>query len=88
MDTIKKSDISEHGPDDIDTGRAREKVFATTKVNVAFPFSQVKVQEPSEHLIALTALVQDIAGQLAEIAPSPDAERLKRRAQALARQLD
>ena len=55
MDTIEKSGISEHGPDDIDTSRAREKVFATTKVNVAFPFSQVKIQEPSEHLIALTA---------------------------------
>ncbi len=47
----------------------------TTRVNVAFPFSQIKIQEPSEDLVALATLVRDIAELLPDIAPGPKARR-------------
>ena len=59
----------------------------TTRVNVAFPFSQLKVQEPSEDLAALAALVRDIADLLAVGAPGSPAQELARRAQVLASRL-
>lgn len=68
-------------------GKAPEKVTSTTNVNVALPFSQVKIHEPSEHLIALTALVEELAGILAQIAPSPEADHLHSRAEELAAKL-
>jgi hypothetical protein len=61
--------------------------FVATKVNVAFPFSSIKVQEPSEELIALAALVRDLAEIVAEVAPDSDAHELGRRARALAARL-
>jgi hypothetical protein len=59
----------------------------TTKVNVAFPFSQIKVQEPSEELVELAALVSEIADLIADIAPESKAPELAKRAQALASRL-
>jgi len=59
----------------------------TTRVNVAFPFSQLKVQEPSEDLAALAAFVRDIADLLAVGAPGSPAQELARRAQVLASRL-
>lgn len=44
-----------------------ERVTSTTKVNVAFPFSEIKIQEPGDHLIALTGLVEE----LARLVPTP-----------------
>lgn len=63
--------------------RAPEKVMSATRVNVAFPFSSVKIHEPSEHLIALTALVRDMSLLLGDLAPGPDVERLSERAEEL-----
>ncbi|HUK73261.1 MAG TPA: hypothetical protein VLW50_31685 [Streptosporangiaceae bacterium] len=74
-------------PDGKATGNESEKVTTSTKVNVAFPLSQIKIQEPSSHLVALTALVDDLAGLLAETAPGPKAESLRRRAHDLASSL-
>ncbi|HTD50207.1 MAG TPA: hypothetical protein VK771_06390 [Acidimicrobiia bacterium] len=59
----------------------------TTRVNVAFPFSQIKIQEPSEDLAALAALVREVAELLADVAPGPKAQTLKKRAQVLAARL-
>lgn len=59
----------------------------TTKVNVAFPFSQIKVQEPSEELTALAALVCELADLVADIAPDSKAPELAKRAQVLATRL-
>jgi hypothetical protein len=53
-------------------------------VNVALPFSQFKIQEPSDHLLALTALVEDLADLVADAVPGPEAEALRRRAHELA----
>ena len=59
----------------------------TTRVNVAFPFSQIKVQEPSEDLAALAVLVHDLANLVADLAPGSKARKLAARAQALATRL-
>jgi hypothetical protein len=40
----------------------------------------VKIEEPSENLVALTRLVQELAQLLAESAPSTRADELLRRA--------
>ena len=47
----------------------------TTRVNVAFPFSQIKIQEPTEDLVALATLVRDIAELLPEVVPGAKAPR-------------
>jgi hypothetical protein len=66
---------------------APEKIVPTTKVNVAFPFSQIKIQEPSRDLAALAALLADLAGLVAEAAPGPKAQALELRARELAGKL-
>ena len=74
-----KSDASKAKPENGD--------FVTTRVNVAFPFSQIKVEAPSEELTALAALVRELADVLAEVAPASKAQELAERAQALATRL-
>jgi hypothetical protein len=65
-----------------------EKVKATTHVNVALPFSKLEVHEPSEHLLALAALVRDIARWLAHATtPVPEADELVNRAEELVAKL-
>jgi hypothetical protein len=54
----------------------------TTRVNVAFPFSQIRIQEPSEDLAALAALLRDLADLVAE---SPPERRLRTCRRALVR---
>ena len=74
-----KSDTSKAKPENGD--------FVTTRVNVAFPFSQIKVEAPSEELTALAALVHELADVLAEVAPGSKAQELAERAQALTNRL-
>jgi len=62
---------------------APEKVTSTTHVNVALPFAKLEVHEPSEHLVALTNLVQDLVALYARTTPGPEAEALALRADAL-----
>jgi hypothetical protein len=59
------------------------RVDSSTRVNVALPFSTLKIQEPSGPLIELTALVADLADLMATAAPGPQAEDLRRRARDL-----
>ena len=59
----------------------------TTRVNVAFPFSQIRVQQPSEDVAELAALVGELADLLADVAPGSKAQELGVRAQALATRL-
>jgi hypothetical protein len=59
----------------------------TTRVNVAFPFSQIRVQEPSADLTELAALVRDLAAAVADIAPGPKTKELGKRAEVLAARL-
>lgn len=73
-----------HHPDDQVSRRAPPRVGSSTHVNVALPFPQFKIQEPSDHLRALTALVEDLVGLVADAMPGPPAEELRRRAHELA----
>ena len=59
----------------------------TTRVNVAFPFSQIRVEQPSEDLAALAALVRELADLVADVVPGSKATKLATRAQALATRL-
>ena len=73
-----------HHPDDGLSKRAPARVDSSTRVNVALPFSQFKIQEPSDHLLALTALVEELASLVAEKMPGLEAEALRHRAHELA----
>jgi hypothetical protein len=85
--TMNTADNSQR-PDDHVSRRAPVQVDSGTRVNVALPFSQFKIiQEPSGHLLALTALVEDLADLLAGAVPGPQAEVLRRRAHELASQV-
>ena len=78
----------ENAPDKVAPHRAApEKIVPTTKVNVAFPFSQIKIQEPSHDLSALAALVAELAELVAEATPGPKAKALQLRARELASKL-
>ncbi len=59
----------------------------TTRVNVAFPFSQIKVQEPSEDLAELARLVRALADQLVAVDPGPKTQELAAQAHAVAARL-
>jgi hypothetical protein len=59
----------------------------SSRVNVAFPFSQIKLQEPSKELAELAALVFDLVGTMAEWIPEDQLEELRTRAQALVESL-
>ena len=53
------------------------------QLNIAFPFSQIKLEEPSKELAELAALVFDLVGTMAEWVPEDRLEDLRARAQAL-----
>ena len=62
---------------------APEVVAPSTRVNVAFPFSQIRLEEPSRELAQLAALVFDLVGTMAEWVPEDRLEELSARARAL-----
>ena len=53
------------------------------RLNIAFPFSQIKLEEPSKELAELAALVFDLVGAMAEWVPEDRLEELRVRAQVL-----
>jgi hypothetical protein len=55
----------------------------SSRVNIAFPFSQIKLEEPSKELAELAALVFDLVGAMAEWVPEDRLEDLRSRAQVL-----
>jgi hypothetical protein len=71
-------------PDERLSRRVPARVNSSTRLNVALPFSQFKIQEPSDHLAALTALVEELADLVADAAPGPQADAVRRRAHELA----
>jgi len=64
-----------------------ELVAPSSRVNVAFPFSQIKLQEPSQELADLAALVFDLVVTLTEWVPEDQLEELRMRALALRERL-
>ncbi len=55
----------------------------SSRVNVAFPFSQIKLHEPSKELAELAALVLDLVTAMSEWLPEDRLDELRTRAQAL-----
>jgi len=58
-------------------------VAPSNRVNVALPFSQIKLDEPSRELAELAALVFDLVGTMAEWVPEDELEELSARARVL-----
>ena len=55
----------------------------SNRVNIAFPFSEIKLEEPSKELAELAALVLDLIGTMAEWVPEDRLEDLRARGLAL-----
>ena len=66
--------------------QARKKpvtVVNGTRITVAFPFSQIKLQEPAEETKELVAIVADLAEVVTALSPGSGTEALRQRAVAL-----
>ncbi len=83
----KSSEKSLPGLSDGGKKRARDGapgvVAPSSRVNVAFPFSQIKLQEPSKELMDLAAVLVDLVAAMAEWIPEDRLEDLRARAQAI-----
>jgi hypothetical protein len=55
----------------------------SSKVTIAFPFSAIKTEEPSDALRELTAIVVELAERVAKLDPSTETDALRDRATAL-----
>ena len=64
-----------------------EVVAPSSRVNVAFPFSQIKLQEPSQEMADLAGLVFDLVVTMAQWVPEEQLDELRVRAQALRERL-
>jgi hypothetical protein len=62
---------------------ARTISAPSSRVNVAFPFSQIRLQEPSKELSELAALVFDLVEMMREWVPEDRMEELQARAEVL-----
>jgi hypothetical protein len=62
---------------------APEVVAPSSRVNIAFPFSQIKVEEPSRELAELASLLFELVGTMAEWVPEDQLEEMSARARAL-----
>jgi hypothetical protein len=67
--------------------QARAISAPSSRVNVAFPFSQIKLQEPSKELTELASLVLDLVAAMSEWVPEDRLEELQARAQAVVQSL-
>jgi hypothetical protein len=63
--------------------RAPEVMAHSKSVNVAFPFSQIKLEQPSQELADLAGLVLDLVVTMSEWVPEDQLEELRMRARAL-----
>lgn len=87
---MPKSSEKNHVPAETD-GQRRPKTWgvpeivapSSRSVNVAFPFSQIKMEEPSRELAELASLVFDLVETMAEWVPEDHLEELGARARAL-----
>ncbi|HXZ61451.1 MAG TPA: hypothetical protein VEG62_01825 [Acidimicrobiales bacterium] len=83
----KSSDKRPPEPDAGGSGSARNGVArgvsSSSRVNVAFPFSQIKLQEPSRELTDLAAVMVDLVAAMAEWIPEERLEDLRSRAESI-----
>ncbi len=66
---------------------APELVAPSTRVNVALPFSKIQVQEPSQDLAELAAMVEALARFVHHTTPGHESDALVKRARAIAARL-
>jgi hypothetical protein len=52
----------------------------SSRVTIAFPFSQIKLEQPSKELAEMAALVSDLVATMAEWVPEDRLEELQARA--------
>jgi hypothetical protein len=71
-------------PDKPESAERPSLHHGSTQVTIAFPFSQIRSQQPSAEMRELAAILGELAVQLAEFRPSPATRALAQRAQALA----
>ena len=68
-------------------GSTPRMVMPTTRVNFAFPFSKITVEEPGKDLAELASMVAALAAIMERTADDPFLPGLHRRAEALAARL-
>jgi hypothetical protein len=68
-----------------DPGKTPKSVVSapSTKVTIAFPFSNIKSAEPSEELRELASIVAELTDHVAKLRPSAETDALVQRAQAI-----
>ncbi len=81
--TEKSSRTSLDGAGGAKAGAFPRVVAPSSRVNIAFPFSQIKLEEPSQELAELAALVVDLVEAVAEWVPEDRLDDLRVRAQIL-----
>ena len=72
-----------NGAGDAKTPEPARVIAPSSRMNIAFPFSQIKLEEPSKELAELAALVFDLVETMAEWVPEDRFEELRARAQVL-----
>jgi hypothetical protein len=72
-----------NGAEEPRPGDLSRVIAPSSRMNIAFPFSQIKLEEPSRELAELAALVFDLVETMAEWVPEDRLEELRSRAQVL-----
>jgi len=72
----------ESGKDD-PKGRPAPVNTGNTRVNLAFPFSKIEIQEPSSELMELATLMSELVNALADWVPEETLAGMRTRAEAL-----
>jgi hypothetical protein len=65
------------------SGKSSEVHNATTRVTIAWPFSQIKLQEASAELADLAGLLSDLIDALSDVVPENSVRPLRERANSL-----
>jgi hypothetical protein len=68
-------------------GSAPPTVMPSTRVNFAFPFSKITVEEPTRDLAELASIVAELAAVAERTGTGPAVTHLRERAEALAGRL-
>jgi hypothetical protein len=66
----------------------KSAVYGSTRVTIAFPFSNINLQQPLEEVRELALIVVALSEELAEFRPSPGTTALVERAKNLMKELE
>lgn len=86
-----RSPLKPVATDDEDGGKSRDvssvRAYPSTRVTIAWPFSQIKLQEASTELMDLAGLLSDLLDALADVLPEDRLAPLRDRVEALQKRL-